>query len=197
MALVGCRPHMAQATRNGPRAESAAAAAEAPPRRRITKRKVVEDRARSYFEAVGARDTEAMVEHWTEDGVADIVPYGILRGQGEIAAFFKRLFDAMPDLETSVDRVAATAHLAAVEWRMSGHFTGAPFMDLEATGRRIDLRGLDLLEIEDGDIVGNTAYYDGASFARQVGMLPSEGSGAERAMKGAFNAVTKMRRRVA
>ena len=44
--------------------------------------------------------------------------------------------------------------------------------------------------------MGNTAYYDGASFARQVGMLPSEGSGAERAMKGAFNAVTKMRRRV-
>ena len=42
--------------------------------------------------------------------------------------------------------------------------------------------------------MGNTAYYDGASFARQVGMLPAEGSGAERAMKGAFNAVTKMRR---
>ena len=90
--------------------------------------------------------------------------------------------------------MAATAHLAAVEWRMAGHFTGAPFMDLEPTGRRIDIRGLDLLEIEDGEIVGNTAYYDGASFARQVGMLPSEGSGAERAMKGAFNAVTKMRR---
>jgi steroid delta-isomerase-like uncharacterized protein len=188
---------MAQATRNGPRAESAPTGAEAPPRRRITKRKVVEDRARSYFEALGARDTEAMVEHWTEDGVADIVPYGILRGQSEIAAFFKHMFDAMPDLETSVERVAATAHLAAIEWRMAGHFTGAPFMDLEPTGRRIDIRGLDLLEIEDGNIVGNTAYYDGASFARQVGMLPSEGSGAERAMKGAFNAFTKMRRRVA
>ena len=109
---------------------------------------------------------------------------------------FGGLFSALPDLETTVERVAATAHLAAVEWRMAGHFTGAPFMDLEATGRRIDIRGIDLLEIEDGEIVGNTAYYDGASFARQVGMLPSEGSGAERAMKGAFNAVTKMRRRV-
>lgn len=197
MALVACRAHMAQATtRNGPRSASPASA-EAPPRRRITKRKVVEDRAKSYFEALGARDTAAMVEHWTEDGVADIVPYGILRGQAEIGAFFKRLFDAMPDLQTNVDRVAATAHLAAVEWRMSGHFTGAPFMEFEPTGRRIDIRGLDLLEIEEGDIVGNTAYYDGASFARQVGMLPAEGSGAERAMKGAFNAFTKMRRRVA
>ena len=68
---------------------------------------------------------------------------------------------------------------------------------VEPTGRRIDIRGLDLLEIEEGEIVSNTAYYDGASFARQVGMLPAEGSGAERAMKGAFNAFTKMRRRVA
>ena len=186
---------MAQATRNGPGAASTASA-EAPPRRRITKRKVVEDCARSYFEALGARDTAAMVEHWHADGVADIVPYGILRGQSEIAAFFGRLFVALPDLEMSVERVAATAHLAAVEWRMAGHFTGAPFMDLEPTGKRLDIRGLDLLEIEEGEIVGNTAYYDGASFARQVGMLPSEGSGAERAMKGAFNAVTKMRRRV-
>jgi steroid delta-isomerase-like uncharacterized protein len=188
---------MAQATKSGPRAASSTGNADAPPRRRITKRKVVEDRARSYFEAVAARDSEAMLEQWTDDGVADIVPYGILRGKAEIGAFFKGLFAALPDLETSVDRVAATAHLAAVEWRMSGHFTGAPFMEFEPTGRRIDIRGIDLIEVEEGEIVGNTAYYDGASFARQVGMLPSEGSGAERAMKGAFNAFTKMRRRVA
>jgi steroid delta-isomerase-like uncharacterized protein len=180
MVMLGCRDHMAQATRNGPRAASAAGT-EAPPRRRITKRKVVEDRARSYFEALAARDSAAMME----------------RGRSELGAFFSQLFAAMPDLETTVERVAATAHLAAVEWRMSGHFTGAPFMDLEPTGRRVDMRGIDLIEIEDGDIVGNTAYYDGASFARQVGMLPSEGSGAERAMKGAFNAFTKVRRRVA
>jgi steroid delta-isomerase-like uncharacterized protein len=187
---------MAQATKNGPRA-APAADAEAPPRRRITKRKLVEDRARSYFEALAARDAAAMIEHWDPEGVADIVPYGILRGRAELGAFFSSLFAALPDLETTVERVAATAHLAAVEWRMTGHFTGAPFMDLEPTGRRIDMRGLDLMQIEDGDIVSNTAYYDGASFARQIGMLPSEGSGAERAMKSAFNAFTKMRRRVA
>ena len=45
--------------------------------------------------------------------------------------------------------------------------------------------------------MSNTAYYDGASFARQVGMLPPEGSGAERTMKSAFNAVTKVRKAVA
>jgi hypothetical protein len=35
------------------------------------------------------------------------------------------------------------------------------------------------------------------SFARQVGMMPPLDSGAERAVKGAFNAVTKLRKAVA
>jgi steroid delta-isomerase-like uncharacterized protein len=187
---------MAQPTTRSSGSE-AAPDTERAPRRRITKRKVVEERATSYFDALAARDFSLMGEHWSADGVADIVPYGVLRGKAEILSFFRGLFAAIPDLETTTERVAATAHLAAVEWRMAGYFTGAPFMDLEPTGRRVDIRGVDLLEIEDGQIVSNAAYYDGASFARQVGMLPSEGSGAERAMKGAFNAVTRLRKRVA
>jgi steroid delta-isomerase-like uncharacterized protein len=180
---------MAQPTTRS-RGSDAAPDTERAPRRRITKRKVVEDRASSYFQALAARDVPLMAAHWS-------VPYGILRGKPEIQSFFRSLFAALPDLETTVERVAATAHVAAVEWRMAGHFTGAPFMDLEPTGRRVDIRGVDLLEIEDGQIVSNAAYYDGASFARQVGMLPSEGSGADRALKGAFNAVTRLRKRVA
>ena len=76
---------------------------------------------------------------------------------------------------------------------MAGTFTGAPFQGSRPPAGGIDLRGLDLLEIEDGEIVSNTAYYDGTAFARQIGMLPPQDSGAERAMKSAFNAVTKVR----
>jgi hypothetical protein len=70
-------------------------------------------------------------------------------------------------------------------------------MDIEPTGKHVEVRGFDLFELEDGQIVSNTAYYDGAAFARQIGMLPADGSGADRAMKSAFNAVTKLRRAVA
>jgi steroid delta-isomerase-like uncharacterized protein len=171
-------------------------AADKPKPRRITKRKGVEEHARSYFDALARRDTPAMVEHFSPEGVEDIVPVGVLRGRGEIKAFFDRLFAALPDAETKVERLVAGERHAAVEWRMNGCFTGGPFMDIEPTGRWIEVRGFDLLEIEGNQILSNTAYYDGASFARQVGMLPPDGSGAERAMKGAFNAVTKLRRRI-
>jgi steroid delta-isomerase-like uncharacterized protein len=183
-------------TTEGTAAEQAPEAAPKP-RRRITRRKAVEAHARSYFEAVANRDVRAMTSHWREDGIDELVPVGMLRGHDEIATFFGELFAAVPDLETTVTRVVAGEREAAVEWRMTGHFSGGAFQGIDATGRRVEMRGLDLLEIEDGTIVSNTAYYDGMSFARQIGLMPPENSGAERAMKSAFNAATRARRAVA
>jgi steroid delta-isomerase-like uncharacterized protein len=167
-----------------------------PTKRRPPKRKVVEQHVRSMFDALARRDAEGVGEHWREDGVDDIVPIGVFRGRQAIVDFWRETFAAVPDLETTVTRVVAGETQAAVEWRMSGNFTGAPFQGIDPTGKRIELRGLNLFEIEDGEVASNTAYYDGASFARQVGMLPPEGSGAERTMKSAFNAVTKVRKAV-
>jgi steroid delta-isomerase-like uncharacterized protein len=168
-----------------------------PPRKRITRRKAVEERARSYYEAMDNRDAAAMAAHWREDGVEDVVPVGLLRGRGELRDFFDSMFAAMPDARTTVTRLVAGEQSCAVEWRLEGTFDGAPYMGIEPTGKHVEIRGLDLLELEDGELVSNTAYFDGAGFARQIGMLPADGSGADRAMKSAFNAVTKLRRAVA
>jgi steroid delta-isomerase-like uncharacterized protein len=167
-----------------------------PQRTRITKRKALENHARSYFDAVGRRDVDGMLEHWIEDGVVDLVPIGILRGQDEIAAFFREMFAAFPDAETTVTRVAAGQNEVAVEWRMTATFTGAPFQGIEPTGRPVELRGVDMIEIADGKNVTNTAYYDGMAFARGAGLLPPQDSGAERAMRSAVNAATRLRRAV-
>jgi steroid delta-isomerase-like uncharacterized protein len=168
-----------------------------PAKRRTPKRKVVEEHARSAFDQLARRDAEGIGRHYREDCVVEIVPIGVFRGRQAIVDFFREAFAAVPDLETTVTRVVAGETQAAVEWRMSGNFTGGPFQGIDPTGKRVELRGIDLLEIEDSQTVSNTAYYDGAAFARQVGMLPPEGSGAERTMKSAFNAVTKVRKAVA
>jgi steroid delta-isomerase-like uncharacterized protein len=131
------------------------------------------------------------------DVVDDVVPIGILRGRTAAVEFFAGLFEAVPDLEASVGRVVTDGgERVAIEWRMAGTFDGAPFQGIDPTGKRIDMRGFDLFEVRDGLIVTNTGYYDGAEFARQVGMMPPQDSGAERALKSAFNAVTKVRRTI-
>lgn len=166
-------------------------------RKRITRRKAVEERCRSYFDAMDRRDAEGMAAHWREDGVEDVVAVGIMRGRDELRAFFASMFAAMPDARTTVTRLVAGEQSCAVEWRLEGTFDGAAYMGIEPTGKHVELRGLDLLEVEDGELVSNTAYFDGLGFARQIGMLPPDGSGADRAMKGAFNTLTKARRALA
>src|SRR5215210_7313989 len=138
--------------------------------KRITRRKAVEERVRSYFEAMDNRDAGGMAAHWREDGVEDVVPVGMMRGRGELRGFFASMFAAMPDARTTVTRLVAGEQSCAVEWRLEGTFDGAPFMDIEPTGKHVEIRGFDLLEVEDGELVSNTAYFDGASFARQIGM---------------------------
>jgi steroid delta-isomerase-like uncharacterized protein len=168
-----------------------------PQRRRMTRRKAVEERVRSYFEAMDRRDAPAMASHWREDGVEDIVPIGVLRGADELRDYFASLFAAIPDARTTVTRLIAGEQSCAVEWRLEGTLSGAPLMGIEPTGKHVEIRGFDLFELEDGKLVSNTAYFDGMSLARQIGMLPPDGSGTDRAMRSAFNTVTKLRRALA
>ena len=155
--------------------------------------RTAEETVRAYFDAVIARDPEAMASYWSEEGIEEIVPVGIFRGPAEVREYFTELFGAVPDLEMTVERVLAQEANVLVQWRASGTFTGTALMGIEATGRRIELRGLDWLEVEGELITRNTAFADGAALARGMGMLPPQGSAAEKAMFGAFNALTKAR----
>jgi predicted ester cyclase len=152
-----------------------------------------EETVRSYFEAAIARDPEAMAEHWAEEGIEEILPVGIFRGPEEVKGWFTELFTAVPDFEMTLERVLAHENNVLVQWRATGNFTGGPLMGVEPTGRRIELRGLDWLEVEGDKVVRNTAFADGAALARDMGLLPPQGSAAEKAMFGAFNALTKAR----
>ena len=152
-----------------------------------------EETVRSYFDAVIARDPDGMAEHWAEDGIEEILPVGIFRGPEEVKAWFTELFAAVPDFDMTLDRVLAHDKNVLVQWRATGTFRGGPLIGVEPTGRRIDLRGLDWIEVEDDKVVRNTAFSDGMALARGMGLLPPQDSGAEKAMFAAFNAFTKAR----
>jgi glyoxylase-like metal-dependent hydrolase (beta-lactamase superfamily II)/predicted ester cyclase len=150
--------------------------------------------ARSYFDALAARDVGAMVAHWVPGGIENIAPIGQLSVPEGMRAFFTELFEALPDQRLEVLDVVAARNQAAVRWRMVGTFCGGSFQGVEPTGARVELEGLDLLTIKDGLIERNDAYYDGTQFARQIGLLPPRDSAAERGMTNAFNARTRLTR---
>jgi steroid delta-isomerase-like uncharacterized protein len=147
--------------------------------------------ALAAIEAVHDRDLDGIVAPaHPEDYADDFVAIGEFRGKDTVRAFFRELFDAMPDFELTVERVVADEETVAVKWHARATFTGGPFQGIRATGKTVELRGLDFFEIEDGLIRRNTVFYDGASFARQIGMLPRQGSWPDRAALRVFNLKT-------
>lgn len=152
--------------------------------------------ARELFAALRRHDLDALWERSHPDVVDDFVAIGVFSGRSRVRGFFADLFAAFPDFDIEVLHMVADDESAVIQWRASGTFTGSPFQGVHATGRSVDLRGCDVMEFEDGKLRHNTIYYDGLAFARQVGMLPREGSSADKAMTAAFNAGVDVRSRL-
>lgn len=148
------------------------------------------DVAEGIFAAVNARDLDRLTTFYDPAAEDDFVPIGVLRGPSAIRGFFEELLAAVPDAALRVDRVTGSDDGAVVQWTLTGTFTGGPFQGVRATGRSVDIRGVDVMVVRDGRLRHNTIYYDGLAFARQAGLLPAEGSTGDRALTAVFNART-------
>jgi predicted ester cyclase len=151
--------------------------------------------ARSYFEAVAARDLDAMTEFYEVGGTGEIHGLVELTAPHSYRVWFANLFAAFPDFRFEILDVVAEGDVAAVRWHASGTFNGdTRFEGVDPTGARVDLTGCDVLRIRDGKIHRNDAYMNGAQMAQQLGALPPTGSLPERAMLGALNLKTRLAR---
>lgn len=151
--------------------------------------------ALASFQGAIERDPDRIVgPGHPHDYVDDVVAVGEFSGRDEVRAFFAEMFTAFPDFALTVERVVAEGDAVVVRWHADGTFSGARFQGIEPTGRRVRIRGCDFFELKDGWIRRNTIFYDGASFARQIGMLPAKGSFTDRAMLRLFNAKVRLTR---
>lgn len=154
----------------------------------------LEHPAPKSFDDLNAHDLSDP-SYWGPDTVYTVPSVGVLRGREQIVAYFEEMLAALPDLIMEVERVLQEGRFTVVQWNATGTFRGGRLQGFESTGGRLTFRGCDVMEC-DGDLIRfNTVYYDSAVLARQIGVLPPEGSAAEKAMRAAFNAATRVRRR--
>ena len=153
--------------------------------------------ARANFQGVfDERDLDHPERYWSDRSTNHFLATGeTVRGSAELVEWFRKLFAAAPDWRIEIENVLDDGdRQAVVQWRGTGTFDGGPFQGIDATGRHVELRGVDVVRFDaDGKVEDNTIYYDGAEFARQVGMLPPRGSSADRALLAAFNAATRVK----
>jgi ketosteroid isomerase-like protein len=134
----------------------------------------------TYFDALARRDLEAMAACWAPDGEEHIAGQVDAVGPDGVRAYFGEVFSAFPDFALTVRQTVAEGDKVAVHWSATGTFAGpAAYQGIEPTGARVELEGLDLLRVADGQIVRNDAFADGVGLARQIGLLPDPGSTAE------------------
>ena len=149
-----------------------------------------------YFDALAARDPDRAVKTWKDGAIDDLFGFGEMTAPHDIREYFAGLFAAIPDWQFEVLDTVADGNQVAVHWRARGTFTGEGKLEgFVANGRSVDMRGLDILTVEDGKIVSNFAYTNAMELARQIGAMPPPGSPQEKAMAAAFNAKTAIAKR--
>src|SRR5215218_2244149 len=139
--------------------------------------------ARRYFAAVAARDVDAMVACWRPGGLDRLHGQADLVAPDDVRRWFQELFAAIPDAAMEVLSTTTDGDRCAVRWRLTGTFAGpGAWQGFAPTGGRLDFQGCDVVQVADGLVVGNDAFVDGMTIARQLGALPPRDSGAERGL---------------
>lgn len=152
--------------------------------------------AEHFLAAANAHDIDAMIAMWEPGGVEHFPTFEqTFRVPDEFASHFRSLFDAFPDVQWDIQSITQDPGLVVVRSRMHGTHLG-PYQGITATGKPFAVDTVDFLRVRDGRIVRNDVLFDGLAVLRQIGVLPPARSRRERALQRAFNAMTRLRRRL-
>ena len=148
------------------------------------------------WQAAWSSDTDAVlgfvtpdVEYW------DVTLDEPIRGRDAYAEYVDGFFKAFTEIEWSQrEPPVEEGRRVAETWRLQAVNSGPLWIGLPATGRALDVMGTDIFEFRDGLIMREHSYYDVAASLRQLGMLPTAGSPAARAVFGAAGLGLRARR---
>ncbi len=95
-----------------------------------------------------------------------------IEGREALKEVIQELRSAFPDMKTEAIRMVAEDDWVAVHYSFEGTHEGE-FMGIEATGERVEGRGMQFDRIEDGHIVESWSEWDTLAFLQQAGAIDS------------------------
>lgn len=128
-----------------------------------------------------ALDAEAVADTCTDDivWIDPSVPWPI-RGRKELVKFINALAISYPDLK--ITRVSEpipspVEPLGIARYTMTGTLTKLwPYTNMAATGQSMSIRCIDEWRFRDGLLAHNVTIYDCLDTARQLGIVPPQGT---------------------
>ena len=149
--------------------------------------------AQSLMDKFAAKDAEGVVSLWKEGGIeTNSLADAAMEVPREFQPFLEQMFTALDNFTIEIDNIIADNNMAAIKYKMVGDFVNGSLQGLEANGKRLTFKAVDVIRVEDSKIVANDVYIDGIQIARQLGVFPPTGSIAERAVFALMNGRTKL-----
>jgi steroid delta-isomerase-like uncharacterized protein len=128
-----------------------------------------------YVERYNAGDLDAVMDLYAEDAV-QLMPDGTFEGQGTIRERLAQELNGFSDVAHRVESFVEQGDAFADEWTFVGTHTGAVALpdgsQLPPTGKRVEIRGMELVQVRDGRIVIDNLYYDNMAVLAQLGLVP-------------------------
>ena len=123
---------------------------------------------RLHAEALASRDPGVIDAFFAADFVSHTNPPGLPEGVEGVRRFFAMFREAMPDVEVTIDELIVDRDRAAVATTIRGTHTGE-LLGVPATGRRVEVVGVDMVRVRDGKIVEHRGLTDTVGLMRQLG----------------------------
>jgi steroid delta-isomerase-like uncharacterized protein len=128
-----------------------------------------------YVERYNEGDLDACMELYAEDAVQRMHD-GIFEGLDEIRERLARDLYAFPDAKYVVESFIGEGDKFADEWTFTGTNTGPLRLpdgsEAPPTGKPVEIKGMEFVEVRDGKIVVDNLYYDFLAAVAQLGLIP-------------------------
>jgi steroid delta-isomerase-like uncharacterized protein len=128
-----------------------------------------------YVELYNAGELDACMELYAEDA-SQRMHDGVFEGIDAIRERLARDLTAFPDAKYVVDSFFGEGDRFADEWTFTGTNTGPLRLpegtEVSATGKRVEIKGMEFVEVRDGKIVVDNLYYDFLAAVAQLGLVP-------------------------
>lgn len=131
---------------------------------KMAMQKVYDAFASGNTDSLGNYVAENCVEHTPMEGTN---PQG-LQGLKDMIAMQRSAF---PDMKCTVISMVAEGDMVATHFNMKGTNTGA-MGKMPASGKAIDINGVDLVKFENGKAVEHWGYMEEGKMMKQMGMIP-------------------------
>ena len=130
--------------------------------------------ARTVFEMFNTGDLTDLEKYAMADFKDHQMPPEItstgLQAARDMIALYRT---SMPDLHQEWLHASTTGDRTYIHYRMKGTNTG-PYGDMPATGKAMDVMGVDIIRFQDGKAAEHWGYMEEAKMMEQLGMMGGE-----------------------